>query len=183
MNLKKMIFINTIITFLLCFLSHFMYKWLPNPLFSIFFPVNESIWEHMKMLFTTILISSIIEYFIMKKCDIEFNNFTLTSFIKAISSIPIYLVIFIPLYKMFGENMFISISVMLLVIFIVNLIGYLLLKYDEIPYQKLIAITFIILIYIVMGILTYKPPKQELFYDIKENKYGINIYENKNTSE
>ena len=176
MNLKKMIFINTIITFLLCFLSHFMYEWLPNPLFSIIFPVNESIWEHMKMLFTTILISSIIEYFIMKKFDLEFNNFTLTSFVKAISSIPIYLLIYIPLYKLFGENMFISISVMLLVILIVQIIGNFLLKYPEIPLQKIIGISFIIIIYIIMGILTYKPPKQELFYDIEAKKYGISIY-------
>lgn len=176
MNLKKMIFINTIITFLLCFLSHFMYEWLPNPIFSIIFPVNESIWEHMKMLFTTILLSSIIEYFIMKKFDLEFNNFTLSSFIKAISSIPIYLLIFIPLYKMFGENMFISISVMLIVIFIVQIIGYFLLKYNEIPYQKLIGLTFIVIVYIFMGILTYYPPKQELFYDMEAKKYGVSIY-------
>ena len=75
MNLKKMIFVNTIITFLLCFLTHFLYEWFPNPVFSIFFPVNESIWEHMKMLYTTFLIYSIIEYFIMKKFAIKHNNF------------------------------------------------------------------------------------------------------------
>jgi len=176
MNFKKMIIINSIIIFLLCFLSHFMYEWFSTPIISIFFPVNESIWEHMKMLYTTILLYGIIEYFILKKFDIKNNNFILATFLKAISAIPIYLIIFIPLYKLFGENMFISISVMLLVIIIVNFIEFLLLRYQEIPYQKIIGISFIIIVYIIMGILTYNPPKQELFYDMKAEKYGISIY-------
>jgi len=79
-----MIWINTIVTFLLCFLAHFMYDWFPNPIFSIIFPVNESIWEHMKMLYTVILIYGIIENFIMKKFDIDNHNQLLTTFIKSI---------------------------------------------------------------------------------------------------
>lgn len=176
MNLKKMFFINVIGTFLLCFLSHFMYEWFPNPIFSIFFPVNESIWEHMKMLYTTILLYGIIEYFIMRKFDIDNHNFLLTIFLKAFGSIPIYLIIFLPLYYTFGENMFISISVMLITIILVNLIGIKMLQAKEIKYQNIIGITLIILTYIVMGYLTYKTPRLELFFDTNEEKYGINDY-------
>lgn len=176
MNLKKMLFINILGTFLLCFLNHFLYEWFPNPIFSIFFPVNESIWEHMKMLYTTILMYSIIEYFVMKKFNIDNHNFLLTAFIKSIISIPIYLVMFLPLYNMFGENMFISISVMLITIIIINIIGYKLLQFDEIKYQKIVGIVLIILVYIVMGFLTYNAPRADLFFDTEEEKYGINDY-------
>jgi hypothetical protein len=176
MNLKKMIFINTGIAFLLAFLCHFLYTWLPNPVFSIFFPVNESIWEHMKMLYTTILLSGIIEYIIMKKNNIDNNNFLLNLFIKSILSIPIYLVIFLPIFYNIGENMFIAISTMLISIFIVNLIGYKILQIEDIPYQRIIAILSIVIVYIIMGILTYKPPKTDLFFDTKDEKYGINDY-------
>ena len=176
MNLKKMIFVNTISIFALCFLSHFIYKWLPNPITSIFFPVNESIWEHMKMLYTTILIYGIAEYFILRKFDIDNHNFFITTFIKSVLIIPIYLIMFLPLYNMFGENMFISISVMLIAIFLVNSIGYKLLQTDELKYQNWISIALIIIVYILMGYLTYNPPKTELFYDIKAEKYGINEY-------
>lgn len=176
MNLKKMIFVNTILTFLLCFLSHFIYTWFPNVVTSIFFPVNESIWEHMKMLYTTFLICGIVEYFIMKKFDIDNHNFLLTTFIKSIISIPIYLVMFLPLYNTFGENMFISISVMLITILIVNFIGYKLLQFDEFKYQKLIAVIFILIVYVIMGVLTYNPPKSDLFFDTEEEKYGIDDY-------
>ena len=176
MNLKKMFFINIIGTFLLCFLSHFLYEWFPNPIFSIFFPVNESIWEHMKMLYTTILIYGIIEYFLMKKFEVDNHNFLLTTFIKAFGSIPIYLLMFLPLFYAFGENMFISISVMLVTIVIVNLIGIKLLQAKEIKYQTTIAFILIIVTYIIMGYLTYKTPRLEIFFDTKEEKYGINDY-------
>ena len=179
MNLKKMIIVNSILTFLLCFLSHFIYSWFPNIITSLFFPVNESIWEHMKMLYTTFLIYGIIEYFIMKKFNILHNNFLLATFTKSIVSIPIYLIIFLPLYNIFGENMFISISVMLLTIILVNLIGYKILQLDEFKYQQKVSVLFIIIVYIITGYLTYNPPKTELFYDIKEEKYGINEYVNK----
>ena len=52
------------------FLTHFIYNIFPNPLFAIFFPVNESIWEHMKLLSTTILLYGIIEYFLLKHYNI-----------------------------------------------------------------------------------------------------------------
>ena len=154
-----------------------MYEWFPNPVFSIIFPVNESIWEHMKMLYSTVLVYSIVEYFILKRFDIDNHNFLLTTFLKSIIIIPIYLLMFLPLYNVFGENMFISISVMLISILIVNFIGYLLLQTEELKYQNWISLALIIIVYVLMGYLTYRPPKTELFYDIKNEKYGINIYE------
>ena len=38
-------------------LSHFVYQWLPLPLVSLFFPINESIWEHLKLLFWPLLLA------------------------------------------------------------------------------------------------------------------------------
>ena len=80
------------------FLTHFIYNIFPNPLFAIFFPVNESIWEHMKLLSTTILLYGIIEYFLLKHYNIKVNNFLLSLFITSVISIPIYLIIFLPFY-------------------------------------------------------------------------------------
>lgn len=180
MNLKKMIFINTIITFVLCFLTHFLYDWFPNPIFSLFFPVNESVWEHMKMIYTTILIYGVLEYFIMKKFNIINNNFLLSLFLKSIICIPVNLLIYLPINKIFGEHMIVTFIILLISIFISNLIGYFILKMNEIKYQKVISITSIIIVYIIMFFLTYNPPMKDLFYDRTEQKYGINIYAPKN---
>ena len=39
-----------------------------------------------------------------------------------------------------------------------------------------LKIILIIITFIIMGYLTYNPPRSFLFYDPIEEKYGINIY-------
>lgn len=177
MNIKKLKFITFFITLCLTFLCHFMYDWFPNTLTSIFFPVNESIWEHMKMLFTTILIGGLIEYIIIKKQNLKFNNILLILFFKSLVSIPIFLLFYLPLYYIFGENMVISITIMTIVLILIEIFSFYLLHINEIKYQGVISIVLIILSYIIFSLLTYYPPKTELFYDKTKNKYGINHYE------
>ena len=67
MSLKKIKIISIFGIFALNFISHFLYEWMPNTLFSIFFPVNESIIEHMKIIFTSYLLYGLIDYFLIKK--------------------------------------------------------------------------------------------------------------------
>lgn len=178
MNLKKIKIISIFGTFSLAFLTHFLYDWFPNAVFAIFFPVNESIWEHMKMLYTTILLYELIEFFILKVNNIRINNFIFATFIAAFISIPIYLIIFLPIYYKIGENMFISISIMLLTIIIVQIIHYKTIKAKDL-HLNILSFILIILIYLVMGILTYYPPKYNLFFDSQNELYGINIYTKK----
>ncbi len=171
-----MIILNSILTFLLCFLTHFGYDIFPNFITSIFFPVNESIWEHMKMLYTTILLYGIIEYFLLEKFNIPYHNFLLAIFTKALLSIPIYLAIFLPFYYNFGENMPITFAILYITILIVSILEYFILKLNRINFQKEISIVFIILVYCIMIFLTYKTPHKEIFFDTDEEKYGINDY-------
>ena len=70
MNLKKIKIIAVLGIFLLSFISHFAYELFPNIIFSFIFPVNESIWEHMKIIFTSTLIYGIIDYLLLKKYKI-----------------------------------------------------------------------------------------------------------------
>lgn len=173
MTLKKLKTIGIIITFSMCFITHYLYSWYPNPLFSILFPVNESIFEHMKMISSTILIWQIIEHLLIKKYNLKANNYLLTSFILSILSIIVYLVIYMPIYNLMGENFIINIIVLFISIYFANNIGYLLLKSKKIKHQKLIGYLGIILLYITFVFLTYDPPKTKLFIDKRNNTYGI----------
>ena len=176
MNLKKSRIISIIGIFILCFISHFVYNLLPCSLTAIFFPVNESIWEHMKMIFTSIIIYGIIDYIILNKYNIKYNNFFLSLFITALISIPIYLIIYLPIFYKIGENMFINIGLMLLVIIITQIISYYILKSKSCKLLNYISIILIIISYIIFGYLTYNPIKSELFFDTQDEKYGINNY-------
>ncbi len=178
MKLKKIKIIAIIATFAFTVLFHFLYDWFPNPLFSVLFPVNESIWEHMKLLYSGLLAWSIIEYFILKKLNIKFTNYWSSIFLTMISSIIVYLIIFLPLYAIFGENPFISIGLLILVIIASQIFNYYLItRKKENTLLNKIAIALIIIGYVVFLSLTYNPPKNYIFYDTVDNKYGIDIYE------
>ena len=174
MSLKTIKIIGFFAIFLLCFLFHFLYDWFPNSLFSIFFPVNESIWEHMKLIYTSYIFYGIFDYILLRKNKI--NNFFIQLFLIPIISIILYLIIFIPIYKMIGENMIISIGLLAIIIIIEQILSYFILQYKEIKYQNFIGIICIILVYIIFGYLTYNPIENYLFYDTVKDKYGINIY-------
>lgn len=177
MSLKKVKMIAVINVFLLCFLFHFIYSWFPNVIFSIIFPVNESIWEHMKLIFSSLLVYGFFEFFLLKKNNIPFSNYVTSIFLSGTLGICIFLIIYLPLYKIFGENFILNIIVLFIVICICEVISYYVLKkphYDFIDYVSLIGI---VLIYFLFGMLTYYPIINDLFYDNVSLKYGINTYD------
>lgn len=176
MNLKKIKLIAVIGIFIISIISHFSYELFPNILFSFFFPINESIWEHMKILFTSTLLYGLIDYLLLKKNNIKYNNFSFQLYFTAFSSIPIYLVIYLPIYKLIGENLFISITLMILVYILEQYISYHILKEKEFKILNIISVPIIIIIYLGFIYLTYNPPHTYVFYDIINEKYGINEY-------
>jgi len=176
MTLKKTKIISTIGIFLLCFLFHFIYDWLPCTLTAIFFPVNESIWEHMKLLFSAVCFYGIIDYIILQKLNIKYNNFFTALFVSALTIIPIYLIMFLPIYYKIGENMVITIGIMLISIIISQVISFYILKANDLDKLNIISFILIIITYIVFAYLTYYPIKNELFFDTEEEKYGLNNY-------
>ena len=134
MNLKKIKIIAIIGIFIISFASHFVYKLFPNILMSIFFPVNESIFEHMKIIFTSTLLYGIIDYLLIKKNNITYNNFPFQLFFTSFISIPIYLIMYLPIRYLLGEYLIISISLLLITYIISQVISYYLLTTKQISY-------------------------------------------------
>lgn len=161
------------ITFLFSFLFHFGYDLSNNIVFSIIFPVNESIWEHMKIIATPIIISSLIEYFILIKNNVKFNNYLLGTALSIILSIVIYLIIYLPIHYIFGHSLIISIIILFVVFIISENIKHYIMNLNKIKYQNIIGFILILITYFVFGYLTYNPIKIDLFLDSICNCYGI----------
>ena len=174
MSLKKIKAVDVFGIFILSVGFHFIYNLLPNPLFAWIFPVNESIWEHMKLFFTSTLLWGIVDHYLLKKHDIPYNNFLLQLFLTAFLAIPLYLIIFLPVYNKIGENMFFSISLMFIVYIISQFASYKLLTYRELEVNKYFIIALIVAVYAVFIYLTYKPIRNYIFYDKTKSKYGLN---------
>ena len=167
MKLKKVKIIGTIVIFLFCFPLHFLYDFSPNFLTSIISPINESIWEHMKLIYTSYLIWGIVEYFLLKN-NKNINNFFIQLFLVPIFGICIYLIIYLPIYNLFGENLIVSILLLFIIIALEQIFSYFFLKSEEIKNDKIIGIIGSLLVYIIFGYFTYFPLDNYLFWDINE---------------
>ena len=173
MNLKKIKILSVLGIFLLSFLSHFAYKLFPNIIFSFIFPVNESIWEHMKILFGSILFSGVIQKIIVKVKHLNYKNVCISNVIASISSIPIFLIFYLPIYSLIGEKILITILLMLITIIISQLITISIINMKKDLKLEKASILFIIIIYLILTYLTYNPLKYKLFKDPINNIYGI----------
>ncbi len=172
-DMKKIKIIITFIFLGLSVVSHFMYERYPNYLFSILFPVNESIWEHMKLIITSVILASILEYFIYRKKDIKINNFILAYGISIPIGIISYLVVYLPLEIIFGHSLFLAVTILFLVFGFISFISYHIMTYRKIRYGNLSGWILIILLYFLFYIWTYYPPINKLFLDTQKNGYGI----------
>ena len=153
MNKKKLKILGIMLAFGICFPLHFLYDKFPSFITSIFAPVNESILEHMKILFGSIILSGVIQKVIILIKKEKINNICFSNFVAAISSIPIFLVMFLPIYSIIGENIIITIFIMLLTIIIAEFISYIIMNKKDFKLEK-ITIIFVIFVYVIFMLLT-----------------------------
>ena len=168
LNFKKII-INSILIFIVCSIFHFIYDLIPSFLTAIFFPVNESIWEHLKLIFTSCVFYTLISNLYYKD-----KNVFLLGYLRGMLTIIILLILYLPLRKLFGEIIYITLSVLFISILISEIIVNKILKkhYNTL---NIISVFLIIINFIIFTYLTYNPIKDFLFYDTESNKYGIDI--------
>jgi len=171
--MKRINFINIFIIFILSIIFHFLYKIIPNYLFSILFPVNESVWEHMKLVVTSTLVFSMFEYYIYRRKGIYFNNFLLGNIVSTIFGVIIYLIIYIPLDSIFGYSPFIAITLLFIIFILIEFIRNYIFNLNKIKYGNILGIILIILVYLLFWYFTYYPLKFNLFYDNLNMGYGI----------
>ena len=116
---KKFVIYNTLLTFIVGFLVHNIYHWVPNMITSIF-PVNESLYEHVKLIYLSPIISSSILYFIFKHKGYKINNYLFGLIVSIIFNIILFYLVYLPLYYEFGESMLMTLSIYFITIIISN---------------------------------------------------------------
>lgn len=132
----------------------FLYKKFPNFFTSIFSPINNSLWEHLKIIFGSILIGGITQKIIMLIKKVPVNNICFSTFISAIIAIPIYIILASILFSLFGERNVIKILVTFIAILIAELISYFMMKQPEFKLENY-TIIFVIIAYIIFTFITY----------------------------
>lgn len=171
---KKVLFINTINIFLFMFLFSNIYNWFPSFITASLFPVNESLFEHLKLMFMTEFIVGSLVYLIFKIKKIKFNNYFLGLLIATISTIIIFFLIYLPIYYRFGEGLFYTMSLYLIILIFGNYLFYLILSKtkNKLSYN-VVSLIILILIWFSLIYLTYNPLKNDFFFDPINEIYGI----------
>ncbi|MFX1549302.1 MAG: DUF6512 family protein [Promethearchaeota archaeon] len=180
MSMKKTILkwemLGIIFVVMLGALFHFMFALLNywSPLGAIF-PVNESVWEHLKLPFWPLIIFSLIEYNYIKD---KANNLILGKTISFIISISTILIVFYSYTAILGtELLIVDILSFVLGVIIGQLVSYKILMKEQLS-KLYIKASWIILIGfgILFAVFTYFPPHLPIFQDSETGLYGIIVH-------
>lgn len=168
---KYKVLIGTVVILVLSFLFHSVYDKFPNGFTALFFPVNESIWEHNKMILLSFFVWSIIEKIIFK----EKNGSLLVNFFGCLICIILLDATFTPIYLYIlkkKENFLIVIILYTISIILGLLLSRKFIKDRDDSFENISLASFVTL-FACLAILTYKPLKLPIFYDYSGNFYGI----------
>lgn len=177
MSYKKICILSIFLVFIFSVVYHNIYVYFPNVITSIFFPVNESIFEHMKLIYLSYLSTSFIEYILMKNNNLDTRNLKFCTIFSIIFNILILLIIYTIVYVLYSHNTFITLLIYFITIVITKLISYKILASNKNLYiNNNLFLSIIILMLLILLYFTYNPIKNILFIDYKNKKIGLNNY-------
>ena len=169
-QLSGFVFTGTVGTIL-----HFIYDWTDqNIIVAPFSAVNESIWEHMKLLFFPMFVYALIEYFIIGN---DYENFWCAKLIGTLTGLLLIPMIYYTYTGAFG----VSSDLFNIIIFFLSAgaayIGETQLLKSKASFCGSSSVPLIILYLIALAfcVFTFLPPKIPLFQDPTTNLYGIQI--------
>ena len=126
----------------------------------------------MKILFGSILLAGVIQKIIVVMKKLDYDNICFSNFIGAISSIPIFLIMFLPIYSIIGENFPLTIFIMFISIVFAEIIAYIIMCKDNFHLEN-VTIILVIIVYFIFTILSYFPLKSGIFIDPVSKTCGI----------
>lgn len=147
-------------------LLHFTYEWSgENRIVGLFSATNESVWEHLKLVFYPMLILAIVEYFVVKK---EANNYIEAKSLGIFLAIAFIIVFYHTYTGIIGKNFFIiDILTFIISIILGEWVSYKLMirKSESTTLSKILSLAIIFYFLISFILFTYNPPNINLFKD------------------
>lgn len=163
--------ISTIFIMILGVILHFTYEWSNNnTLVGLFSPVNESIWEHLKLLYVPMFLTAIVGNFYYGK---NHENYICAKTSGIIISMVFTVVTFYTYTGILGK----IIDVLNIVLFFIAVIlgQYIVLRQISLkkPCNKKRTMIVLILIGVLFIFFTFYPPNIGLFADPMTGTFGI----------
>lgn len=156
--------ISTIFVMILGTLLHFTYKWSGNNmLVGIFSPINESVWEHLKLIFFPMLITIIIGYFYKGK---DFDNYLSSKVIGIIVMLSFTIIFYYTYSGIIGKNYaVIDIGTFFVAVLLGQIVSYKIMQ-TRFHGNNLISIIILVALLLCFVVFTFMPPSIALFKDL-----------------
>lgn len=150
-------------------LLHFMYAWLGKSVFiAPFTAVNESTWEHMKLLFFPTMIYFIITCVYKKD---KYDNLWCSALVYTVTELSLIPLLFYTYIGIFGTA---PAPVNILIFFVAPAIAFpISSKVCPCKIPPLISVLVIIFIGVLFAVFTFFPPHIPLFCDPVTGTYGL----------
>lgn len=159
---------SVIFTFVFGTLLHFTYELSGDNLFvGIFSAVNESVWEHLKLLFFPMLITTILGYFYLGK-----DNYICSKILGIIIAMIFTIVFFYTYTGILGQNIaIIDISSFFIAVLLGEYVAYVFMK-NNLKCSNFKSIITVVILFFCFIVFTVKPPDIGLFQDPITGEYG-----------
>lgn len=163
-QLKRYTATGTVFVIILGTLAHFFYEWSNNnPIVGLFTPVNESTWEHIKLLFFPMLLFSLIAIPKLKNIYPCITSSLLSGILAGTALIPI---IFYTYTGILGYNLlFLDISAFILAVISAFYIAYKLTLSCRMQNYTVLLCIAVGILFICFVVFTFYPPGIALFAD------------------
>lgn len=169
-HLKRYTIIGIIFVLITGTLAHFLYDWTGNNhIVGLFTPINESIWEHMKLLFFPMLLYSLIMILKFRRKYSCITSALCFGILAGAFLIPLF---YYAYTSILGKNIFIlDIGTFILSVVIAFWLSYkLTLSCRLEAYTSLLCILVCIL-FVCFLVFTYNPPDTIIFQDPENVKF------------
>jgi hypothetical protein len=175
---EKWIIMGIPVLFVIGAIVHFVYNLFGKcPVVGLFAPVNESIWEHSKMVLWPVILWWSIYYCCRgKQYNIDKNRWfggALVALILALVTMPLLYYFYTGAFGV--ELLWVDAFILLLALIFGQLLGLHIYRYSKGLNVKLVLIIFVVIILLFM-LFTFFSPQLPLFQDGVTGGYGINLY-------
>ena len=156
-------------------LGHFVYDWIGGEVAAVLGAVNESLWEHLKLVFWPAVIFGIIEYFVYGK---NVKNFIPARALSILAGILSVIMLFYTYSGILGFDIIaVDIAIFVIGVTLVYVLGYMLLNSDAewlgSKAAHVLTILAVLAVAVCFAVFTFAPPHIAMFRDAQSGGYGL----------
>jgi hypothetical protein len=174
---KHWILLGIPVIFVAGFFLHYAYEWSGNsPIVGLITPVNESIWEHLKLAFFPLLVWWSVGYYLLRKYNpIPANQWFSSCAIALLTSLLTIVSFYYTYTGALGiESAILDIFSLLLGLMVAQCLGLHTYQYAKFGSNSLrISTEIILFLTVAFFVFTFVPPHLPLFMDSTTGLYGI----------